>query len=269
MSYTSTCHICSSNIRASSKHDLHKAQRNHWNACHSSRHASPMMMTRATASLAPHFGASVSEMRSDVNKAGRNLDERFRTRIANSSEKGKYTKAHRFQNDPSHNQPRKRNNSGLQEANRWSRSMANKDRDSTHTLLNIPREQADHTNGQNNSHYVSLTTNPNALRNSTDPSVRNITRNANEIHTYQLPNRMVSSPNDIRSRLDQSSRVADERIRERSSILEKVAYRRKTRDDRSRKVGLSGVPTREKEVLYSGNDLDKHRIRVRQNNSTS
>lgn len=210
-------------------------------------------MARAAGVLSAHFGASTSQMKKDVANVGRvnngGIDRQLARSIVADTIQNNYQTLHRFQDQASHNTPKLNAPSGIEMAEQWSKGVAQQ-----RIQHSLPRAGSDHTQGQNQSQFVSLTGDLHGLHTSTDPWARSITRNANELHAYTIPNRLLRSPQRLADDIKMS-------IRGKSGPLDMKALQK----DRARLNWLGGVPTQEKEVLYMGSNMGKYRTDFQHN----
>lgn len=223
-------------------------------------------MAKAAAVLTAHFGATKQQLVQDVRTLARHgqggLSGGEVGGIVRGALRSQYVTLSRFQDLPAHNQPHAPAPAGLEMAQQWGRSVAGSGRQST--LLAMPREGADHTQGANQSRFVSLTGDPQGLHDSPDPWARDITRGADQLHDYTIPRRLVRDSTRLVQDIGLSRRVAHAQT-PWYNLFQHVRNWASTRGDTGRTEWLEGTPTEENEVLYMGSDLDKYRTRQRPN----
>ena len=167
-----------------------------------------------------------------------------------------YSELKRFQNEPEHNKPKKeyyQKQTGLEQHREFqipldsvpeSEEKAKEVKKQQDILQEYKAEEgAAHAAGLHyKSPFVSLTNNPQALRESVDDSAggaREIANNAKEMHTYHVPKQYSWDMDKI------ANKLSDEHVGHKGNTKE----------------WLQKTPKPEGEELYLGGDLDKYRTK--------
>lgn len=224
-------------------------------------------MAAAAAALSAHFGANKAQLVKDVKAVGRygqvgGLSGKQIGGVIRGSLKRDFVTLSRFQNQSKHNRPQLHSPRGLEMAQSWGRNVAFGGDD--RAMLAFPRKAADHTQGYNQSQFVSLTGDVSGLHNSTDDWARRITRGSKQLHEYTIPKRLVRDSARLQSDIGMSGRIASDRTRW-FDVPKIIGTAINTWGDSRRQGWLGGVPAQEKEVLFMGGDLGKYRSKKMNN----
>ena len=173
-----------------------------------------------------------------------------------------YSELTRFQDEPEHNKPRKKPivtsaykspATGLEHH----RELHKGEEYQSEMQATKAHEGAGHTIGMTHTDFVSLTNNPQKLKESADTApggAREIANKAKEMHTYQVPKQYTWNSEKMSNMVERKNEKGELKNPHLSNLAGK-----------NTKQHLQDVPEKEGEELYLGNDLDKYRTKRKVN----
>lgn len=227
-------------------------------------------------------GASIAQLKTEVEESRKNVNswknnptppvsEDQGTEVYEKTLNEDYaTDQKRFQDLPEHNKPRiepeKTGREQLREmmGDEYIDNVEDgKELAAEERRANRAFEGARHTRGHNDSSFVSLTSDPEKLRNTKDTGPKgaaSIAKKTKELHTYTIPKQYTWNTERLDETIAKGHIHKDENINRQEYNLPLDGG-----DSPSSAEWLKSTPKEEGEVLFLGGDLDSYRTSVEEN----